>query len=209
MRMIYAKIAIAVLVGCILTVGVAWLIAARSWQRAGAANSLRLVARSGALLYQESAPSATAPAQVREVFATGTGWTARVANGDLQPLESPSSLQIGEISCGWPVTALSGQWRTDESSPSLPLYSGAIAWGWPGDHPAGFWRMLPCRPQPLGFALNSLLASAVLLPLLCVGDLRRIARVRRACCGSCGYPIERGSLLCPECGADRAVAMSA
>ena len=61
-------------------------------------------------------------------------------------------------------------------------------------------RLLPLRPLPLGFMVNTLLYATVLW-LLIPGPfaLRRLIRVKRGCCPTCGYP-KGESAICSECG---------
>ncbi len=61
-------------------------------------------------------------------------------------------------------------------------------------------RVLPWRPLPPGFAINTLFYAA-LLWLLIPGPfaLRRLLRVRRGLCPKCAYPMGE-SVVCTECG---------
>ncbi len=61
-------------------------------------------------------------------------------------------------------------------------------------------RVLPLRPLPLGFAINTIF-YATLLWLLIPGPfvLRRFLRVRRGLCPTCAYPMGASS-VCTECG---------
>ncbi len=61
-------------------------------------------------------------------------------------------------------------------------------------------RLLPLRPLPLGFAINTLLYAFIVWSL--IGGpfvLHRFIRVKRGLCPACAYP--RGeSDVCSECG---------
>ncbi len=61
-------------------------------------------------------------------------------------------------------------------------------------------RLLPLRPLPLGFAVNTIV-YATLLWLLILGPfaLRRFIRVRRGLCPKCAYPMGEAA-ECSECG---------
>ena len=61
-------------------------------------------------------------------------------------------------------------------------------------------RLLPLRPLPIGFAVNTLIYAMVLW-LLIPGPfvLRRFIRVKRSLCPACAYPTGE-SAVCSECG---------
>ena len=61
-------------------------------------------------------------------------------------------------------------------------------------------RLLPLRPLPMGFAINTAFYAAVLW-LLIPGPfvLRRFIRIRRGLCPACAYPMGE-SAVCSECG---------
>jgi hypothetical protein len=61
-------------------------------------------------------------------------------------------------------------------------------------------RMIPLRPRPLGFVINSLFYAAILAMLVpgVQWTMRRI-RIRRGRCPKCGYPAG-SSDVCTECG---------
>ena len=71
--------------------------------------------------------------------------------------------------------------------------------------PLGTPRVLPLRPIPLGFIVNSLLYASILFVLVTgLLGLRRVIRRRRGHCIACGYDL-RGDINhgCPECGWNR------
>ena len=63
-------------------------------------------------------------------------------------------------------------------------------------------RLLPFRPLPLGFAINSVFYAAILWALIWGPfALRRLLRVRRGLCPKCAYPMGE-SAVCSECGVE-------
>ncbi len=60
-------------------------------------------------------------------------------------------------------------------------------------------RVLPWRPLPLGFAINTLFYAAILWLFPGSFALRRFLRLRRGLCPKCAYPIGE-SAVCTECG---------
>lgn len=57
--------------------------------------------------------------------------------------------------------------------------------------------------MPSGFILNTLIYSALSLPILLIpAALRRHHRARKGLCTSCGYDIA-GLATCPECGTQK------
>lgn len=75
-------------------------------------------------------------------------------------------------------------------------------WGWSWDRAFGGTHtpLIPLRPIPFGFAVNSVLYA--MLSWLLVDQTRRLRalnRIRRNLCPACAYP--RGSSpVCTECG---------
>ena len=60
--------------------------------------------------------------------------------------------------------------------------------------------LVPLRPVSIGFALNSAVyAAATWAVVFSFPIIRRVARIRRHCCPSCGYPFG-ASPVCTECG---------
>ncbi len=60
-------------------------------------------------------------------------------------------------------------------------------------------RVLPWRPLPLGFAINTLFYAAILWLFPGSFALRRFLRLRPGLCPKCAYPIGE-SAVCTECG---------
>jgi hypothetical protein len=97
---------------------------------------------------------------------------------------------------GWPWRAL----RYEEVHDATRLYR-STAWQPPGWLPPG---PLPTEIIPIGFTLNALLATVVLLVLWAVPSFaRRRLRSAKGLCLQCGYD-RRGHTTphapCPECG---------
>ena len=72
----------------------------------------------------------------------------------------------------------------------------------------GLPRVLPLRPIPVGFAVNTIFYAAVFW-LLIPGPfvLRRFIRVKRGRCPACAYPTGQSD-VCSECGKPLPVRMA-
>jgi hypothetical protein len=64
-------------------------------------------------------------------------------------------------------------------------------------------RLIPLEPIWPGFAINTIFYAALLWVLwVAPGKIRRLVRIRRGCCPTCGYRIAKGvGPNCSECGA--------
>jgi hypothetical protein len=115
-------------------------------------------------------------------------------------LSDPTRAVIAcEDARGWPLLACYAS--SDTSETNEPHVIGGIdidvnAWGAP------VHRILPLTPIPAGFALNSLLYAALLLPVAVLPPrLRRHLRRRRGHCPRCNYDLRAApDDPCPECG---------
>ncbi len=105
------------------------------------------------------------------------------------------------LSVGWPLRSLqahshfrNGQWRTDTWL--LPLVPRTDVFGFESQ------GELPLRPTWPGFAINTLFYAAILWPLICGPFvLRRLIRRKRGLCVVCGYDLRHADHeACPECG---------
>jgi len=106
---------------------------------------------------------------------------------------------------GWPMLAM----RT-ESDWMLDPAAWRSAWQPPdwlmqGVYPVFLTRPpLPLRPEPMGFAVNTVFYAVLLwLPFWGTRLVRRVRRVRGGLCLGCGYSRAglSGGAVCPECGA--------
>lgn len=107
---------------------------------------------------------------------------------------------------GWPMLSIEG-WELDPGAAIAP--GGTMArmanarWGWGWDRSTlSPYRdpLLPLRPMPHGFAVDSILYAALTWMLAYgLATVRRGIRKRQQRCVHCGYP--RGtSPVCTECG---------
>ncbi len=63
-----------------------------------------------------------------------------------------------------------------------------------------YGRLLPLRPLPTGFAVNTTFYATLLWLLTCLAiAVRRFLRLRRGLCPKCAYPMGESS-VCTECG---------
>ena len=188
-----SELILCLLVGVVLTVTVSWSIAA-GW-------TLRFV---------WSEPSNREPGFIKEADRPlGFMSDDRRIGGRLQRWSSGNAQSVDEevrrFDSGWPMYAL--YFGCDYSNGSgvgvLRLPRG---WVLPhhGMHcpdAQGQWRMLlPAKPLPLGFLVNTVLGGAsVWLLFFAPRSIRCSIRRRRGQCEKCGYSIH-GVQSCPECG---------
>ena len=116
------------------------------------------------------------------------------------------------LRCGWPLTCLRASCRYGQPAeferwtpPERQKYyercwQGALLLGWrtPFNNQP---RVLPLRPLWPGFIANTVFyATLVWLPT-CPFVLRRFLRVRRGLCVKCAYPMSE-TAVCSECGTE-------
>jgi hypothetical protein len=123
------------------------------------------------------------------------------------------SQELATVCCaGWPMISLDCCWVAQDDSlrwgvhldelPEWTRRAGTPYWASVLPHVA-----LPLRPDPLGFATNTILYAALLAPLgfACRGAWRRVRgtlRFRHGHCPKCGYDMSGlpKGVVCPECG---------
>lgn len=130
---------------------------------------------------------------------------ARPADGD-----PPRSLtQAIVVEMGWPWSAVRGGVSVHIADGQRPREDaierhGAILVGTAEFLGRGHWgsaMVIPLRPHPLGFALNTLLFAAACATVVWLrGTIIRASRRRRDCCTRCGHTLS-GASGCTECGA--------
>ena len=114
---------------------------------------------------------------------------------------APVDKTILYVAAGWPLKALIGR-RAGGWIIPLVEHQGQSS---RADPPAfiSWWsvsRVLPLRPLPLGFAINTVCYAALLWPLICgPSALRRFLRLRRGLCPKCAHPMGEAA-VCTECG---------
>ena len=104
---------------------------------------------------------------------------------------------LWEDAAGWPMRGLASQHQEvagQNAGTSWGLRFGA------SQGVLGMPRVLPLRPIPVGFAVNTIFYAAVLWLLICGPFvLRRFIRLRRSLCPKCAYPMGKSG-VCSECG---------
>ncbi len=121
-----------------------------------------------------------------------------VDNGSLY--ESGDERILVRLEVGWPLRCLygvasaeNGEWAIESLLVQLPGRRTIDGTSWVPE--------LPLRPIGIGWLVNTIFYAVILWPLVCGRSmLRRLMRVARGRCPSCGYPVA-GSPVCTECGA--------
>ncbi len=127
----------------------------------------------------------------------------------------------GVSSRGWPLLSMSCEYDFNASLKIFPcrfsnpilirvssgMSTGALEPSWKhGPYMSGLPRVLPLRPIPAGFAINTVFYTAILWPVISGlfalrRFIRRLIRQRRGLCLACGYDLRHGEHeACPECG---------
>jgi hypothetical protein len=102
---------------------------------------------------------------------------------------------------GWPMRSM----RMIHASPYIAGFKNTHICLREGDGNRR-WYFVPTEVLPLGFALNTLLAAALLLGMTeTIGLARRRLRSRKGLCPACGYSLSglaatATATACPECG---------
>lgn len=141
----------------------------------------------------------------------GLGWRYEVCGTARRDL---TIFQQARFCAGWPLPAFEARSNdavhiTDPDfrakarlpsclQPALPMPHRLL--GFETRNEPSLGRVLPLRPIPLGFAIDTLVLGGTPLLVICTpGWMRRWWRLRHGCCCSCGYCL-RGLARCPECG---------
>ncbi len=111
-----------------------------------------------------------------------------------------SGQSMVRLRTGWPMRSMEGaRWENAGDR----LYRGAVEFGgWGGAN----LNIFPLRPFWPGFVFNSLFYGAALWvlipgPFALRRQIRRQIRQRRGLCPACGYDLRHGEHeACPECG---------
>ena len=155
------------------------------------------------------------------IFGGGDGFTTEITFA--KGISSPDARRFRgrppwdyahQVQAGWPLTSVEGErWEIGVAYRSFiraliaptPTTSGGAVYaasvGIQRSSSTGpALRLLPFRPLPLGFAINTIF-YATLLWLLIFGmsALRRYWRVEQGFCPKCAYPMGESS-VCTECG---------
>lgn len=125
-----------------------------------------------------------------------------------EQLNDPGVPWLTETAYGWPLRSMvTAKWKhslqpsgvNGNRIPFEPISGIRVAdTGLPEPVP---YRLLPVKPIPLGFLLNTLLYAAIIGAVLYVPiTVRRAIRIGCGRCGRCGYPLGSAG-CCSECGA--------
>ena len=177
-------IAIFLLAGAVMNVGVAWGCQIRMEEVLGT-FILRQEALWKKYAQADWPPGPTGLVSVARAF----GYELRISSGYVtgEGIRRGRGYMIGQVRAWWPMRSLlAEQWSTSNKS-----------WG-------SAYRLgrFPARPIWPGFAVNTVLFAAILW-LLIPGPfaLRRLIRRRRGLCLACGYDLRHAKHeACPECG---------
>lgn len=117
---------------------------------------------------------------------------------------SPGTTGCLLVAAGWPCLALAGEYEAfvelDQTAPSFQQ----VHWCWllhRPKHNASHAALVPLRPLPSGFAVNTAIYAGVFLLMRLSLRVRPWWRARRHRCVRCGYAQPQDMrAVCPECG---------
>jgi hypothetical protein len=207
MRRLLLKVGLCLLLGAIVNVGVAWSCALFSPIR-GSMGIARQLFNHHVEHWTTDTTGLRMEAQDSSDVSAGTpgtptGGTVRYRAGlPMRSMTGERDVMNANAGAGAGSTLICPAWA------KTPLPAKAK------DHfvaPASMQRLLPVRPIPLGFAVNTgAYASLCAGVLFGASGLRRLRRQRRRArgrCTRCGYQLA-GLSTCPECGRDGSAAAS-
>lgn len=158
-------------------------------------------------------PSSVLPSEVSTLHHLAATFPDRP---EARRVDDHSLVTIELISYGWPMRCVSETVvsRHTFAAGALGRRASNVTreqyWLWNTHIPhrsagAGFVPpdlMLPIRPLPVGWMLNTLFYGLVwALPLIAVPLVQRVRRRRRGLCDACAYDLAgAASAACPECG---------
>ncbi len=131
----------------------------------------------------------------------GFGWRQRLLTAwhveEAKFFSSPSHECVVVVNCaGWPFLSLQGECYF-EPEPVTYRFAWLVQ-----ESSVGEWTFIPLRPIWPGFAVNTFFYATILWLLIPAPfTLRRLIRRRRGLCLACGYDLRHGKHeACPECG---------
>ena len=179
-------LAVFLLAGAVVNVGVAW----GCYSRADPDQQTTLILDREMALWKKYADRGWPPEPTQATYGRAFGFET----SSCSVTASGALVGSGPMGFGESATPMNWYliWEDRAGWPAYALLTGSGA--------AYLWGLVPARPLWPGFTVNTLFYAATLWMLgYSVHALRRLIRVKRALCPACAYP--RGeSDVCSECG---------
>jgi hypothetical protein len=209
------RICVFLLLGAIVNIAVAWLLAGTYVFRSDPVMNWGVSSKSGLAWFYAMGHSPGYAVVQREVvemneqeLAYLVGFFDRFSKvpaptwslaSTTNPLSMPEDNDpLVEQAAGWPLLAMKCDYVIEVPGYVDGVANGIAISGIRGD--ANSLRLLPLRPIWPGFAINTVFYAGVLWLLFAVPfALRRRWRIRRGLCPACAYPVGTNT-VCTECG---------
>ena len=208
MRRATLQLAVSLVIGAGLNVAVAWV--CTIW--IAPPNSWEDLDHKAADLWDKRETRVPDPVVGRSAHASQVKGRSRLllaANGPRDPTPLPTCMSTWpqEFLCvdraGWPCLSMEAvRSRFNRGGTPVVLRSALVPPDWvaPANNHWSTSPLLPLKPVWPGFVVNWFVyTAATWLVVFSFPIARRVVRIRRHCCPSCGYPIGT-SPVCTECG---------
>lgn len=203
-RTIYLLFALTL--GAFANVAVCWVLALWTPSLLERAERVRLDRE---FLARRAPPGATDP--VVFAFARSEYKSYWIAYGTLKPIAKNVDWNVEVEQTGWPMRAMESRYllEFDASGATTRSHTGCVRLNigpsrFLKTEGVSYSNLVPLRPLPLGFIVNSVLYASILLSLVAaLFAIRRTLRRRRNLCPACAYNLaglSPASTTCPECG---------